>query len=421
MIGFVVYIAANLGLALQDSYAALLALRCLQSAGSSGMTTIATAVITDCITSAERGHYMGYTAIGTVLGPSLSPILGGVLSQFLGWRAIFWFLLIFGLALFILMLVFFPETGRKIVGDGSLPPPKWNKSVAQYLSERRQKKIEGSDSSTENANVNKPRMRFPNPLASLQVLADKEQFLLLFYSSIIYAGYYAITATITTQFADIYGLNDLEQGLCFIPISIGGILALVTNGKFDPVDGNYRRYAKKLGMPLTRNRHQDLTDFPIERARIEVVLPLLYVGALFIIGYGWLIEKSVNLAAPLVFLAFIGFTTSGAFKVVTVFNVDIAQSKPATAAAAFNLIRCLFGAASTALVNPVIKAWGRGWTFTFIGLLEIGLSPLAWVIYVWGHRWRKEKMERIAAQKRHRQEQMDSSTIENGRAASRTR
>ncbi|KAL9109434.1 MAG: hypothetical protein Q9227_005942 [Pyrenula ochraceoflavens] len=309
MVGFVIYIAANIGLALQSSYGALMALRCLQSAGSSGMVTLATAVITDCITSAERGHYIGYTAVGSVLGPSLSPLLGGVLSQYLGWRSIFWvrFLAIFGSVLFALNLFFFPETCRKLVGDGSLPPPTWNQSISNYLKTRhRSQDLSLSASPPSNIDGRDRRFKLPDLLGSLKVLMDKEQLSLISYYSIAYAVYYAIASTITTQFADIYGLNDLQQGLCFIPISVGSILALVTNGKFDPVDGNYRRHARKLGLPLTRNRRQDLTNFPIERARIEVAMPLLYLFALFTIGYGWLIEKPVNLAGPLVFLAILG-------------------------------------------------------------------------------------------------------------------
>jgi hypothetical protein len=37
----------NLGLALQDSYAGLMVLRCLQSPGSSGMVILANAVVSD--------------------------------------------------------------------------------------------------------------------------------------------------------------------------------------------------------------------------------------------------------------------------------------------------------------------------------------------------------------------------------------
>ncbi|KUI67449.1 Quinidine resistance protein 1 [Cytospora mali] len=49
------YFSANLGIALQDSYAALVVLRCLQSAGSAGTIAISYGVIADITTPAERG------------------------------------------------------------------------------------------------------------------------------------------------------------------------------------------------------------------------------------------------------------------------------------------------------------------------------------------------------------------------------
>ena len=58
-IGFTIYIAANIGLALQDNYAALLVLRCLQSSGSSGTIAMGAGMVADVATSAERGSYMG--------------------------------------------------------------------------------------------------------------------------------------------------------------------------------------------------------------------------------------------------------------------------------------------------------------------------------------------------------------------------
>lgn len=64
---FVVYIAADIGLALQNDYAALLVLRCVQSGGSSATGALANAVIADIATSAERGSYMGYTFAGKLI------------------------------------------------------------------------------------------------------------------------------------------------------------------------------------------------------------------------------------------------------------------------------------------------------------------------------------------------------------------
>ncbi|CAI4213656.1 unnamed protein product [Parascedosporium putredinis] len=55
---FLIYLGANIGLALQDNYAALMVLRALQSTGSSATVAIGNAVIADIATSAERGGYI---------------------------------------------------------------------------------------------------------------------------------------------------------------------------------------------------------------------------------------------------------------------------------------------------------------------------------------------------------------------------
>ena len=65
---FIIYIAANIGLALQRDYAALMVLRCLQSAGSSGTVALTYGVTADVVTSAERGMYIGYSTIPSMIG-----------------------------------------------------------------------------------------------------------------------------------------------------------------------------------------------------------------------------------------------------------------------------------------------------------------------------------------------------------------
>ena len=69
---FVVYIGANIGLALQRDYAALMVLRCLQSAGSSGTVALVNGVVADLVTSSERGMYIAYTSVTTIGGPLVS-------------------------------------------------------------------------------------------------------------------------------------------------------------------------------------------------------------------------------------------------------------------------------------------------------------------------------------------------------------
>lgn len=79
-------IIANLALSLQNSYTALLLLRMLQSAGSSGTVALANGMVADLVTSAERGEYIAFASLGTMLGPSISPVIGGLIAQSLNWH-----------------------------------------------------------------------------------------------------------------------------------------------------------------------------------------------------------------------------------------------------------------------------------------------------------------------------------------------
>ena len=94
ILAFTIYIAANIGLALQHNYAALMVLRALQSTGSSATVAIGNAVMADITTRAERGGYITAVQASVVFAPALAPVLGGILTQFLGWRSTFWFLVI---------------------------------------------------------------------------------------------------------------------------------------------------------------------------------------------------------------------------------------------------------------------------------------------------------------------------------------
>lgn len=76
MIAFTIYLGANIGLALQRNYAALLVLRMLQSGGSSGTIALVYAVVADIAPSSERGKWMGIVGSGITIGPAIGPVIG---------------------------------------------------------------------------------------------------------------------------------------------------------------------------------------------------------------------------------------------------------------------------------------------------------------------------------------------------------
>jgi MFS family permease len=392
---FVTYIAACIGLALQNSYAALFLLRCLQSTGSSGTIALSSGVVADVATAQERGKYMGFVTAGSLLGPAIGPVIGGILSQFLGWRSIFWFLVIFATCWLSLFTIFFPETARTAVGNGSITPKGWNMSLLNYLAARRTKKEHDADPSyTESIKSSPPKKnrRFPNPLSSLLIIYDKENAIILLMNAFLFATFYDITATLPSIYASIYNFNDLQIGLCYIPFGGGACLAALSNGQL--LDRNFRRWARKLNFELKLNRQSDLTNFPIEKARLQVALPGYYVAALLTVAYAWNIEYNGPLAVNLVLLFFMSYSLTVSFNVSSTLLIDFYPQSPATATAANNLFRCLLGAGATGLIQPMIDRMGRGWAFTFLALFLLVSSPGLWVVYFWGMGWRGERMRR---------------------------
>ncbi|CAD0086413.1 unnamed protein product [Aureobasidium vineae] len=390
---FVIYLAANFGLALQNNYAALLVLRCLQSGGSSGTIALANGVVGDIVTSAERGSYVAFASVSSILGPTLSPILGGLLSQYWDWHGIFWFLLAFGGVFFVPLFLFFPETCRDVVGDGSIPAPKLNWNLTDKIRhENRAKAGLHVDEQKQEDLREKYRLRFPNPLSTLVVLTDLESALILIASGLTLSCFYAVSTGASTAFRSVYGFDDMQVALMFIPFGVGGIISAFTTGK--AVDWNYRRHAKLNGFPFIKNKQQDMTEFPLEKARLEVALPLFYLGALTILGYGWVMDKHVSLAGPIILLFIMGYALTAAFQVYNILIVDIYPGKPATASAANNIVRCEMGAATSAAIVPMAKAMGNGWAYTLLAFLLIAYSPALLLTMNSGVRWRRAKKQK---------------------------
>ncbi|OJJ40628.1 hypothetical protein ASPWEDRAFT_34061, partial [Aspergillus wentii DTO 134E9] len=225
IIAFAIYTAANIGLSVQNSYAALLVLRCIQSAGSSGTVSFGYGVIADIATPAERGTYIGPMAAGVMVAPAVGPVIGGILAKFLGWRSVFWFLVIISGGYLVVYIIAMPETARKIVGNGSVPPREWwRMSAFQWFIERRWiKKMspeERKDHEERQAILEKEHQKtklfFPNPLKSFVILLEKDALIIISYVGLVMFANIALLTSTPNLFGKLYNFNDLQIGLCFL-------------------------------------------------------------------------------------------------------------------------------------------------------------------------------------------------------------
>lgn len=175
------------------------------------------------------------------------------------------------------------------------------------------------------------------------------------------------------------------------------MISAFTTGKL--IDWNYRRHAKRLDFPLVKNRQTDLANFPVELARMQICLPLLVIGAIAVVAYGWILTQRVSLAAPIIMLFIFGYTLIAGSQALNVLMVDLWPTQPAAATAASNVTRCLLGAAASAAIGPMSQAMGYGWSYTVLAALFLvsSIGPLASMRY--GMRWRAQKKARQEARK----------------------
>lgn len=244
----------------------------------------------------------------------------------------------------------------------------------------------------------KLKIEFGNPFGTVLLLFEPVLGLLLMYSAIVFAGFYAIATSMSEQMKTIYNLTEIQIGLMYLPMAGGSIVAAFIVGP--SLNWNYRRHARRMGMALSTGCQDDLSNFPIEQSRIEIGLPLLALSTCVLFGWGWALQYGISIAVPCVLLFLMGVGMIGFSNASMVLVTDIYPGRAGAATAANNLTRCLLGAAATAVITPMIDGIGAGWAFSILGFLYLLGAPVLLLIMKNGIKWRrnlKEKEDRKKA------------------------
>jgi len=87
--GVLLHTVASVLAASSFSGSMLIASRALQGAGGSMVFGTGVAILTSVYPASDRGRVLGFNVASVYLGLSLGPVLGGILTQQIGWRSIF--------------------------------------------------------------------------------------------------------------------------------------------------------------------------------------------------------------------------------------------------------------------------------------------------------------------------------------------
>lgn len=187
--------------AISPNIGMFVAMRLLSGAASASLQAVSAGTISDMFEAHERGKAMGAFMLGPMLGPKFAPIIGGALVTRWSWRSTQWFMVIYGWAVFLIMVFFMPET-------------------ATNLEENQQ---------NERAKSTRPAMRVVNfllkPIQAATLLQYPSILITVYYTSIVFATYYLICVSIEDTFAlPPYSWSSVIVGVGYIPGGLGLLL-----------------------------------------------------------------------------------------------------------------------------------------------------------------------------------------------------
>lgn len=396
IICILVYIGACVGLALANSYGMLLGMRALQASGMATTVALGSGVVGDMTLRKDRGSFMGIFTGITLVGGAVGPLIGGGLTASLGWRSIFWFLVISAGVSLVLTVVFFPETGRSIVGNGQVKPRRAiNQAPSMVIRNAlkpSQKQIPFDQG--ERALLSPPKST--SILRTFRIVLYKDVALILLPIGLHYTLWFMVITAQSTLLMSEYNFSALHVGISYLANGIGSVLGSLLSGRL--MNYFYRRETAKYRQTWLETHGPDVPPdmslFDIQSARLK---PAQYVSLVILcsgIIFGWTIQYKVHWIVPISMTLLLSLGSVFYITIGQCLMVDLFPDESSTASASVNVVRCLLCASGLAAVDKMITALGSGGAFT----LMAGIVLVSWIgIFLemkHGQRWDRERREK---------------------------
>ncbi|OBA21246.1 A Q resistance multidrug resistance transporter [Metschnikowia bicuspidata var. bicuspidata NRRL YB-4993] len=401
VISFSWFLAFSIACAVAPSIGALIVLRFMAGIGASSVQACGAGTVSDLYIQEERGTALGLFYLGPLLGPFLSPIIGGAVAEAWGWRATMWVMVVVcGLNL-ILIIFLLPETlpknnfetAKMIVRetldkDENLSEHSLERiatNLSQTMSLQRQIRDEETPvdfftpsllriSTSQSAYSKRIRdqelaeleSRDPaekkswkshiydyaiRPMHAVILLSYPPVLLIITYSSITFMGVYFFNITISNSYAKApYSFSPVIIGLMYIPNSVTYFIASIYGGRWN--DWLIKRSARLNNGELR----------PESRLSWNIVMAALVFPPACMI-FGWCLDKKQHWVTPLVGSTLFGLGSMIVIGCTLTYLTDLLPGKGATGVALNNLVRQILAAVATFITEPLINALGTGVLF----------------------------------------------------------
>ncbi|CCM06389.1 uncharacterized protein FIBRA_08648 [Fibroporia radiculosa] len=356
------YTVLHLGQALAPNMQALLATRFLCGFFAVSPVTNCGGLIFDLWDPAHRGGGMTLIVAGVFIGPVLGPIVGGfITTSYLGWRWVFWIMMIFAGFCTLLALVFVPETYAPVILQEKARRLRRADPEANARLYAEHERADWSVRGVVHRTIYRPvQMLFIEPILLLITL----------YLSLVYGVLYALFEAFPVIFIEKRGFTVGESGLVFIGVGIG---TTVGAASFALLFGHY---------PALIERWR---GFPPPEQRLHGAM---VGGVCLVVGCFWLGWTGSYAGVPWYVPALgtipIGASVSMIFIAFLTYLVDTYLGYTASAFAATTMVRSAAAAAFPLFTTQMFRNLGVNWAGTLIGLLGLLLAPSPFLFYRYG-------------------------------------
>ncbi|KAL8289604.1 hypothetical protein RB597_001300 [Gaeumannomyces tritici] len=327
------------------------------------MISLATGTIVDISNEEHRALCMSLWSIAPFNGPITGPLIGGFVSQFLGWRWNNWLALILA-GLTVVLMVTVKETYAPVILQAKAARRRKETDDDRWWSRYDERNMSRADL---------VRLNLGRPF----VLAATEPMLWFFntWISVIYGILYLCFVAYPVVFAQHRGWSVATTGLSFLGQGVGTLVAIAAE-------------------PLCRrliNAHP--RDPETGRPRPEAAASLMVVGAVLApvgqLAFAWTsLPASVHWAVPIAAGVPFGAGNTLCFIYGSNYIASAYGIYAASAMAGNAVIRSAFGATFPLFGPSMYAALSPRWAGTLLGLLEVVLIPVPVAFYRYGGRIR---------------------------------
>lgn len=124
---------------------------------------------------------------------------------------------------------------------------------------------------------------------------------------------------------------------------------------------------------------------------------MILVSSGLLAAYGWQMHYHTPLGPILITMFLIAIILTGVMNAIAALLTDVNRENAAAVGAAMNLTRLLLSAGAVAVVGPLNKSAGIGWTATVTAGVWVGLVPILGIVHHRGFGWRTGGDERTNA------------------------